>query len=156
MDPVDPAVSFDLIDDAFNANPASVAAALEVLAGTHPVDGVGRIGAGRRIAVLGDMLELGDTEADLHRALADLPAMAAIGTVHCVGPLMRHLHEALPDGRRGLWTATADEMAQRAHVLVDAGDVILVKGSKSSHVSRVVDALRKLGHPLPNDRQGTD
>ncbi len=156
MDPVDPAMSFDLIDDAFNANPASVAAALEVLAGTHPVDGVGRIGAGRRIAVLGDMLELGETEADLHRALADLPAMAGIGTVHCVGPLMHHLHQALPESRRGLWTETAEKMAKRAHSLVDAGDVILVKGSKSSHVSRVVDALRKLGHPLPDDRQGTD
>ena len=149
LDQVDDHLTIDLIDDAFNANPASVAAALDLLAATRPQDGVGRVSRGRRSAILGDMLERGPTEAALHRAIADHPAMGAIAVVHCVGPRMRHLWEALPPARRGEWHATADDLAARVSHLVDAGDVILAKGSKSSHVSRVVDAIRKLGHPAP-------
>jgi UDP-N-acetylmuramoyl-tripeptide--D-alanyl-D-alanine ligase len=137
---------FDLIDDAFNANPASVAAALDLLAVCPPQDGVGRVGRGRRIAILGDMLELGPTEGALHEAIAAHPALAAVAVVHCVGPRMRALHAALPRDTRGEWVATAPDLAARARSLVDAGDVVLVKGSKGSRVSLVVDALRKLGH----------
>lgn len=145
IDPVEEEVAFDLIDDAFNANPASMAAALSVLAAAVPRDGVGRIRGGRRIAILGDMLELGPAEAALHAALAALPAMARVDVVHCVGPRMRALWQALPEPRRGLWAETAEEMARGPRRLVDAGDIVLVKGSKGSRVSRVVDALRKLG-----------
>lgn len=134
-----------VIDDAFNANPASMAAAFEVLAATAPVDGVGRVARGRRVAFLGDMLELGVDEMDQHAALAQLPQMSAVSVVHCAGPRMRALWEALPEGQRGQWTADARALAQAAGQLVDAGDVALVKGSKGSEVSRVVDALRKLG-----------
>ncbi|MEN0079280.1 MAG: UDP-N-acetylmuramoyl-tripeptide--D-alanyl-D-alanine ligase, partial [Pseudomonadota bacterium] len=88
----------ELIDDAYNANPASVAAGLEVLAAATPE------GRGRRIAILGDMLELGPSGPDLHAGLADLTAMAGIDLVHCCGPLMAQLHAALPAGRRGLMT----------------------------------------------------
>jgi UDP-N-acetylmuramoyl-tripeptide--D-alanyl-D-alanine ligase len=147
---------FDLIDDAFNANPASMSAALEVLASTAPRDGVGRVGKGRRIAVLGDMLELGRLEAGLHADLARLPALAWIDRVHCVGPRMRALWEALPQDRRGEWTATAQQMAARVKGLVDAGDVVLVKGSKGSKVSLVVEAFRKLGQPLTREPRGTE
>ncbi|MAM61614.1 UDP-N-acetylmuramoyl-tripeptide--D-alanyl-D-alanine ligase [Maritimibacter sp. UBA3975] len=136
-----------LIDDAFNANPTSMAAALEVLAATRPDHGIGRIARGRRIAVLGDMLELGDGEAALHAGLAALPHLAEVDLVHCAGPLMRHLWEALPAEKQGRWSETAEELAADAHHLIDAGDVLLVKGSKGSRVSRVVDAVRKLGHP---------
>lgn len=156
LDIVDQEQSFDLIDDAFNANPASVSAALEVLASARPRDGVGRIGRGRRIVVLGDMLELGPDEIDLHRQIAAHPAMASIDTVHCVGPRMRALWQALPDSRRGLWVETADEMARVAHRIADAGDVVLVKGSKGSRVSQVVDALRKLGQPGADRAQGKE
>lgn len=149
-------VGFDLIDDAFNANPASVAAGLEVLAAAQPQDGVGRVGTGRRIAILGDMLELGPTEALLHADIARLPAMAAVHTVHCVGPRMRALHDALPRRQRGEWVETAPELAARARSLVDAGDIVLVKGSKGIKVSLVVDALRKLGQPAPPRHQGTE
>lgn len=138
-------LSFDLIDDAFNANPASMAASLEVLALTQPTDGVGRIASGRRIAILGDMLELGGGELDLHRAIAQHPALGAISIIHCVGPRMRALHAALPLGKRGDWVETAPELAVRAHRLADAGDIVLVKGSKGIKVSLIVDALRKLG-----------
>lgn len=136
----------DLIDDAFNANPASMAASLDVLIAAQPQDGVGRIGSGRRIAILGDMLELGASELDLHAAIASHPGLEAIGTIHCVGPRMRALHQALPRRQRGEWVATAQEIAGHAKALIDAGDIILVKGSKGSQVSLIVDALRKLGH----------
>jgi UDP-N-acetylmuramoyl-tripeptide--D-alanyl-D-alanine ligase len=149
LDPVEE-TRFDLIDDAFNANPASMAAALDLLAAAEPEDGIGRLGAGRRIAVLGDMLELGPTAGALHAALADHPAMARIAVVHCVGPRMRSLWDRLPRARRGEWVETADALVPRARGLVDAGDVVLVKGSKGIRVSRVVDALRKLGQGRGN------
>ncbi len=149
IDPLHEEQAFHLIDDAFNANPSSMAAALEVLAAAQPVDGAGRVARGRRVAVLGDMLELGAQEAEMHRALAHLPDLVRVQTVHCVGPRMRALWEALPRAQRGDWTDTAPEMAARAARLADAGDVVLVKGSKGSKVSLVVDALRKLGHPAP-------
>jgi UDP-N-acetylmuramoyl-tripeptide--D-alanyl-D-alanine ligase len=148
VDPVED-LFFDLIDDAFNANPASMAASLDVLALTEPTHGIGAVGAGRRIAVLGDMLELGPTEAALHAAIADLPALAAISTIHCVGPRMRALYARLPLRQRGEWVETAVELVPRARRLFDAGDVVMVKGSKGIKVSLVVDALRKLGQALP-------
>ena len=147
MDITDEGQSFDLFDDAFNANPASMEAGLEVLAGAVPRDGVGRVARGRRVAVLGDMLELGPDEGALHAAIAASPAMAKIDVVHLAGPRMRALRDALPPAQRGEWHETAKELSERAPHLVDAGDVVLVKGSKGSKVSLVVDALRKLGQP---------
>ncbi len=155
LDLVNEEMAFELIDDAFNANPTSLAAALEVLAAARPDDGLGRMAKGRRIAILGDMLELGEDEAAMHRDIAALPWIAQLDRVHCVGPLMRHLHEALPDRVRGEWVESADQMAARARRLLDAGDVVLVKGSKGSKVSTVVDALRKLGHAARSMDKGT-
>jgi UDP-N-acetylmuramoyl-tripeptide--D-alanyl-D-alanine ligase len=156
LDPLSDDLYFDLIDDAFNANPTSMAASLDVLAAAAPRDGLGRVRQGRRIAVLGDMLELGEGEAAMHRALADLPQMSKLSLIHCVGPRMHHLWEALPQAKRGEWAESADTLAARAHRLVDAGDILLVKGSKGSKVSLVVDALRKLGHPAPQSDKGTE
>lgn len=141
-------LSLTLIDDAFNANPTSMAASLEVLAAATPKDGVGRITKGRRIALLGDMLELGEDEIAMHAGLIELPHFAAADVVHCVGPLMRHLWEKIPPEHQGEWCESAEDMAAMAHRLVDAGDVLLVKGSKGSKVSRVVDVVRKMSHPL--------
>ena len=140
---------FDLIDDAFNANPASMAAALDVLIAATPTDGIGRVGGGRRIAILGDMLELGPTEAALHAAIAAHPGLAGVQVIHCVGPRMKALHAVLPRRQRGEWFETAAALAPRARILVDAGDILLVKGSKGSKVSLVVDALRKMGQGTP-------
>jgi UDP-N-acetylmuramoyl-tripeptide--D-alanyl-D-alanine ligase len=137
---------FDLIDDAFNANPASMAAALDVLIAAKPTDGIGRVGGGRRIAILGDMLELGSTEIALHAAIARHPGLSAVHVIHCVGPRMKALHAALPRGQRGEWVETAQELAPRVRGLIDAGDILLVKGSKGVKVSQVVDVLRKMGH----------
>jgi len=139
--------SFVLIDDAFNANPASVAAALQVLSQTDPAPG------GRRMAILGDMLELGPEEVAMHEAIAALPSMANIDVVHCVGPRMASLHRVLPTNKAGRHVAAADDLGADSHSLVRPGDVVLVKGSKGSYVSRVVDAMRHLGHADP-DRNG--
>ena len=147
---------FDLIDDAFNANPASIAASLDVLIASEPEHGVGRIGTGRRIAILGDMLELGPTEAALHLAIADHPGLANIGIIHCIGPRMHDLWKALPRAQRGEWAQTAAEIAPRARHLVDAGDIVLVKGSKGIKVSLIVDVLRKLRQGQPAPHQGTE
>ncbi|MEO6300481.1 MAG: UDP-N-acetylmuramoyl-tripeptide--D-alanyl-D-alanine ligase [Paracoccaceae bacterium] len=144
LDPVE-RHGFDLIDDAFNSNPASLAAALDVLIATQPQHRIGRIANGRRIAILGDMLELGPTEGVLHLAFARHPGLSQITTIHCVGPRMQAFWRTLPRAQRGLWTETAPELAAHARSLVDAGDVVLVKGSKGIKVSLVVDALRKLG-----------
>src|SRR6056297_125672 len=145
LDIVDAHVVVELIDDSYNANPASLGAALEVLAAAVPCNDMGRVSKGRRIVYLGDMKELGQSEVALHVALADHPAMAMIDRVHCVGPLMRHLWEALPDVKRGRWTETADEMATNVARDLDAGDVVLAKGSLSMGLARVVAAIRKMG-----------
>ncbi|MEN9062279.1 UDP-N-acetylmuramoyl-tripeptide--D-alanyl-D-alanine ligase [Ponticoccus litoralis] len=144
LDPVDARQSVELIDDAYNANPASLGASLEVLAAAEPKDGVGRFSEGRRIAYLGDMKELGSDEVALHQAVAGLSAMGPIDIVHCVGPLMRALWLALPEGKRGHWTETAETMAGRVARDLDAGDVVLAKGSLSMGIGRVVDAIRRL------------
>ena len=122
-----------------------MAAALDRLAMLTPPPG------GRRIAILGDMLELGADELAMHRAIADHPAMAGIAQVHCVGPRMATLHAALPEHRRGKCVAKVEELGSRIHALIRPGDVVLVKGSKASLVSRVVDLLRNLGHGAPDD-----
>ncbi|ETX26804.1 UDP-N-acetylmuramoyl-tripeptide--D-alanyl-D-alanine ligase [Roseivivax isoporae] len=144
LDAVDTHLTLELIDDAYNANPASVAASLEVLAAAEVTHGIGRVARGRRIAYLGDMGELGSGEAAAHAALAELPALGAVDVVHCVGPLMAHLHDALPPARRGRWCATGAEMAEGMHRDLDAGDVVLVKGSNYMGLARLVDAIRKM------------
>ena len=146
LDPAKTDETLDLIDDAFNANPTSMTAALEILAAATPVDNVGRIIKGRRIAILGDMLELGDDEAAMHRDLSNDQHLQSADLIHCSGPRMKHLYDALPEEKRGLWAENAQELASQPAALVDAGDVVLVKGSKGSKVSLVVDAIRKLGH----------
>lgn len=143
--------TLDLIDDAFNANPTSLAASLEVVAAGTPTDNVGRIIKGRRIAILGDMLELGPDEVAMHRDMAANPHLQSLDLIHCAGPLMHHLWQALPEGQRGQWAPDAAGLAGQVSRLVDTGDVVLVKGSKGSKISLVVDAIRKLGHRRPHE-----
>ncbi|WP_228028756.1 UDP-N-acetylmuramoyl-tripeptide--D-alanyl-D-alanine ligase [Donghicola mangrovi] len=153
MDPTDSRIAFELIDESYNANPASLGAALEVLSGAHPKNGMGRFNRGRKIAVVGDMRELGRTEAELHAGIAELPCVAQIDKIHCVGPLMRNLWQALPEGKRGFHADTSTEMATRMRGAIDAGDVVMVKGSLSMGLRHVVDALKKLGHPAAQPDQ---
>jgi UDP-N-acetylmuramoyl-tripeptide--D-alanyl-D-alanine ligase len=97
------------------------------------------------------MKELGPTGPELHAALADLDAPKAWDTVHCGGPLMRHLHDALPDEQRGLWFESSDDMASRLPRQLDAGDVVMVKGSLSMRLARVVDAIRNMSQGSARD-----
>jgi UDP-N-acetylmuramoyl-tripeptide--D-alanyl-D-alanine ligase len=126
-----------VLDESYNANPASVEAALAVLGGSP-------IGPqGRRIAVLGDMLELGKDGTALHRALAKSVIANAVDLVFCCGPLMRALWEALPASRRGGYAE--DSAALEAQVLpaIRAGDVVMVKGSLGSRMAPIVKALQR-------------
>ncbi|MGP9790068.1 UDP-N-acetylmuramoyl-tripeptide--D-alanyl-D-alanine ligase [Roseinatronobacter sp. NSM] len=144
-------LSFTLIDDAFNANPASLEAALDMLAKITPSQTpTGR--RGRRVAILGDMLELGPNERALHESVAQYPAMASVDLVHCVGPRMAALSRKLPLRQRGRHVAHADDLAGIVHLLVAPGDVVLVKGSKGSLVSGIVTALRSLDAPTDGTR----
>lgn len=144
LDAGEPDQCITLIDDAYNANPTSLNAALNVLAASQPTDGLGQLHTGRRIAILGDMLELGGDEMAQHAEFVNHPALADIDQIHCCGPLMRALWQALPDHKKGHWAEKALDIASIAHSLLDAGDVILVKGSLGSRVSVVVSAIRKL------------
>ena len=149
LDAVHQEVGIDLFDDAYNANPASVGAALNVVSVIEPPEA-----HGRRVAILGDMKELGVTEADLHAGLAALDAMDEIDLVHCVGPLMKHLHEALPEPKRGLWAESSAELAAIPTQLVQAGDVVMVKGSLSMKMALIVDAVTNLGQSVESKDRG--
>ena len=154
LDVVDDDLKLTLIDDSYNANPTSMKAALDVLAASEPRDRTGRVSKGRRIAILGDMKELGPTERALHAALVDHPAVEKIDVVHCVGPLMGALYAALPEVKRGLHCDTADEMAAAIRPRLDSGDVVLVKASLSTGLGGVVDVIRKMGHGnAPQDEE---
>ena len=118
-----------------------------MLAAAEPRDDTGRVSKGRRIAILGDMKELGSTSAALHAGMADHPSMAKIDVIHCVGPMMSELANALPAAKLGLSTETAEEMARKIAPRLDSGDVVLVKGSLSMQLAQVVDAIRKMDHP---------
>ena len=122
-----------LIDETYNANPASMRAALAVL-GTTPV-----AGRGRRLAVLGDMLELGAAGEAMHRDLA--PAADAADLVFCAGPLMRALWEALPENRRGAWAPDAQALLPLVAERLRGGDVLMVKGSNGSRMGPLARGL---------------
>lgn len=130
-----------LLDDSYNANPTSMVAALDVLAATPT--------KGRRIAYLGDMKELGPDEVALHVILAQLKAITTIDQIHCVGPLMKQLHAALPQSKRGTWYGTSEEVVADLTDQIQSGDIVLAKGSLSVALAKIVDAIRKLGHGDP-------
>ena len=128
-----------LIDDSFNGNPASMVAALDSLK-ARPMN------KGRRIAILGDMLELGAEASAYHQALAK--HLSGIDGIYCVGPLMRHLYDLLPPGQALGWhedPATLEPQAVAA--LLRGDDVVVVKGSKkmfwvNKFVPKLVAALQ--------------
>ena len=125
-----------LIDESYNASPAAVRAAIATLAETALL-----APGGRRIAVLGDMLELGEAAERWHAELAgDLDA-AGIDLVFTAGPLMAHLHRALDPARRGAHAAQSDGLADILRAELRAGDVVLVKGSLGSRMGPIVQRL---------------
>lgn len=126
-----------LIDESYNANPASMRAALDVLSQAP----VGK--RGRRIAVLGDMLELGAASDDLHRALAEAIVERRVDRVYCCGPRMRHLWDALPPARKGGYAEDADALQGEVVAALNPGDVVMVKGSAGSRMKTIITAIER-------------
>jgi UDP-N-acetylmuramoyl-tripeptide--D-alanyl-D-alanine ligase len=126
---------YALLDESYNASPAAMRAACAA-AGAVPV-GPG----GRRIAVLGDMLELGPQAERFHTELAAALREHGFDLVLTAGPLMRSLHRALPVALQGTHADRAEDLAAVACELVRAGDVVVVKGSHGMRMDRVVTAL---------------
>ena len=125
-----------LIDESYNANPVSMRAALALLGDTAPNSG------GRRICVLGDMLELGPQSEELHRNLLEAVEASGADKLFAAGPMMRGLYDAAPESLRGKW---AEKSADIEAALADdlrAGDVVMVKGSNGSRMGPVVTALK--------------
>ena len=127
--------TYELIDDSYNASPVSMRASFEVLKAAVPGTG------GRRIAVLGDMLELGPKAPELHAGLAEPLAAANVDLVFTCGPNMRGLHEALPPARRGAHAANSEALLPLVRAALRPGDVVVVKGSLGSRMGRIVEAL---------------
>ena len=132
-----PGGTVELIDESYNANPASMRAALALLsqAALGP--------RGRRIAVLGDMLELGAGGERLHRELSEAVIGNNVDVVFCCGPLMRHLWEALPSERRGGYADTSAALESSVLAVVQPGDAVMVKGSLGSRMGPLVKALER-------------
>ena len=125
----------ELIDESYNANPASMAAALEVLANSETL--------GSKIAVLGEMGELGSEELSYHVKLASLDVITHINIFHLVGPMMQSMYEALPIEKRGLWVETTDELVLQIRSLLSVNDIVMVKGSNYTQFSKIVEAIKK-------------
>ncbi len=124
-----------LIDESYNANPASMRAALRTL-GTMTPDH-----QGRRIAVLGDMLELGPSGPRLHEELKQWVAEARVDLVFACGPLMRHLWDALPNRIQADYAQGSLELAAALRATLRAGDIVMIKGSLGSAMGLIVEAL---------------
>lgn len=127
----------EVIDDTWNASPDSVAAAIRLLR-RRPIPVTGR-----RILIVGDMLELGPNERALHGSLADAVNAANIDIVYTAGELSEELQNALPTARQGGHFRSSRELAAQLNSLIQAGDCLLVKGSNATEMVRVVSsALR--------------
>jgi UDP-N-acetylmuramoyl-tripeptide--D-alanyl-D-alanine ligase len=124
-----------LIDESYNANPASMRSALATMAT------VSRRTNPRRIAVLGDMLELGAESARLHEDLKEPVDAVEIDLIFACGPNMQRLFKALPAAKQGSWAPSSEGIVAPLLAEVRAGDVVMVKGSLGSHMAPLVDAL---------------
>jgi UDP-N-acetylmuramoyl-tripeptide--D-alanyl-D-alanine ligase len=133
--------AFRLIDESYNASPAAMRAAFAVLAMTPPS------GEGKRIAILGDMRELGSRGTDLHAELADDLLAASPDRIFTVGPLMRALRARLPRAIRGVHGDASSEIADAIAAEIGPGDVLLVKGSLGTNMAPVVAAIEALAEP---------
>lgn len=126
-----------LLDDSYNASPAAMRAAFAKLKELREAGAC----KGRVIAALGDMRELGDTSPALHVVLADDVQAAGVDMVFTAGPLMKHLHDALPAKLRAAHAADAEALLPILQAVLKSGDLVLVKGSHGSHMYKVAEAL---------------
>jgi len=126
--------TFTLIDDSYNANPASMASGLSILGATEPT-------GGRRIAILGEMLELGPDAGKLHQSLLEPMEKARTDAVFLAGKGTIPLRDDLPLGRLAAYADTADELLDLVAGYIAPGDVVFVKGSNASGVHRIARML---------------
>lgn len=124
-----------IVDEAYNANPASMQAALKNLV-DQPIQA-----QGRRIAVLADMLELGTSEQDDHRALAPVLEQLKIDKIFACGPLMKTCYDQLQNSQQGGWAPNAEELWPLLRDQLNQGDVVLVKGSHSMKLDFILNQL---------------
>jgi UDP-N-acetylmuramoyl-tripeptide--D-alanyl-D-alanine ligase len=139
-----------VIDESYNASPVAMAAAIETLGA------VAAAPLGRRIAVLGDMLELGSTAPALHVALAPALVAAGVDQVFACGPHMAQLFDVLPKAMRGDHQATSAQLLPKVVAAVCPGDTVLVKGSLGLAMAPIVQALCSLGEAVPDDDAATN
>jgi UDP-N-acetylmuramoyl-tripeptide--D-alanyl-D-alanine ligase len=137
-----------VIDESYNASPVSVRAALATLGSIEPDKG------GRRIAVLGDMLELGEQGPALHRGLAEQVNQFGIDLVFTAGPLMGSLFDALRSEKKGAHASDSAQLAPMVAARLNAGDVVMVKGSAGSRMGRVVAHLDEMATPTAPSANG--
>jgi UDP-N-acetylmuramoyl-tripeptide--D-alanyl-D-alanine ligase len=134
-----------LLDESYNANPESMAAAMALLATAAK----GR--KGRRIAVIGDMLELGEFGPNLHKGLQKPLNENSIDLVYAAGPLMQHLWGLLPASQQGKHALQSVDLIPALINDLQPGDSVVIKGSLGSKMGPVVEALRAKFMPLKKD-----
>jgi UDP-N-acetylmuramoyl-tripeptide--D-alanyl-D-alanine ligase len=140
-----------VIDESYNANPASMRAALSVLPSLPRSD------YPRRIAVLGDMLELGSEGPALHAGLWEAIDEAAVDLVFAAGPQMAELYARVPPDRRGSWASSAAELEKSVLDALRPGDVVMIKGSNGSRMAPLVAAmLTKIGRSAAAETRPPD
>ncbi len=137
--------AFIVIDESYNASPVSMNAAFEILGRLEPQ------GGGRRIAVLGDMLELGPESEAQHAALVETLIAEKINLVFTAGQYMGALWDVLPQSMRGATAPSAMRLLPKVTGMVRPGDVVVIKGSAGSNTGPIVVALLDLGNPCGLD-----
>ncbi|MBY0354606.1 MAG: UDP-N-acetylmuramoyl-tripeptide--D-alanyl-D-alanine ligase [Rickettsiales bacterium] len=130
-------VEIMILDDSYNASPASMRAALARLDDIWRAQG----STGRKLAALGDMRELGDHAASMHRDLAPDLTRYGVNQLYACGSHMRGLYDAVPQAMQGHWATSVDELAQALLPVLKNGDILLVKGSRGSAMDKVVSAI---------------
>lgn len=140
--------AFTLIDESYNANPASMRAAIAVLASSAVA------GEGRRIAVLGDMLEMGEHSDAVHADLAGAILAAGIGHVWLAGPAMANLRDALPESVAVEYREKTEALLPFVLEAVQPGDCVMVKSSLGTGFGKIVAALLDKFPPLADTQAG--
>lgn len=142
-----------LVDDSYNASPSSMMAAFDKMRELKQASP-----DRRTVAVLGDMLELGDLAPRMHAGLAEGLKKAGVDVVHTAGKLMKHLRDKLPSTMHGIHADSAEALLAKLGTELEAGDMVLVKGSHGSGMWKLAEGLQKLaenGTTAPVTKEGT-
>lgn len=139
--------SIVVIDDSYNASPAAMSAAFAKLRDVFDMNGA----EGRMVAILGDMLELGDESVERHKVVADDVLGRGVEVVFCAGSLMRHLHDALPQTMEKFWAADAPSLWGMVRSRLRDGDTVLIKGSHGSKIYELAHHVLNLEKEVMSD-----